>query len=62
MTLRDQAVAFTAREQAELVTVQRNDAPLGPDEVAGPTLATVISSGTELQGAYLGDHFPSYPG
>ena len=37
-------------------------APLGPKEVAGHTLATVISAGTELAWNYTGKDFPSRPG
>ena len=56
------SVTFTAREQAELLPLERDETPLGPDEVAGKTLATLISAGTELAGGYLGERFPSRPG
>jgi threonine dehydrogenase-like Zn-dependent dehydrogenase len=56
------AVTFTARERAELVPFEREESPLGPREVAGRTLATLISAGTELAGGYLGSSFPSSPG
>jgi threonine dehydrogenase-like Zn-dependent dehydrogenase len=58
----DDLITFTAREKAELLPVERNTAPLGPREVAGSTLATLVSAGTELQGAYLGTHFPAQVG
>jgi threonine dehydrogenase-like Zn-dependent dehydrogenase len=41
------------------------DAPLGPDEIAGPTLVTLISPGTELAGytgLYSAGVFPVTPG
>jgi threonine dehydrogenase-like Zn-dependent dehydrogenase len=41
-------VMFTSQEQAELVEVKPPAEPLGPQEVLGRTLATLISSGTEL--------------
>ncbi len=56
------AVTFTAREQAALLPVPRDERPLGPREVAGRTLATLVSAGTEIAGAYLGDSFPRVPG
>src|SRR5690349_14240738 len=56
------AVTFTAREQAELLPVERDARPFGPREVAGRTLATLVSAGTELAGAYLGTSFPRAPG
>src|SRR6266542_4039993 len=56
------AVTITARERAELLPVERDARPLGPREVAGRTLSTLISAGTELAGAYLGDRFPCVPG
>ncbi|MFC1712280.1 zinc-binding alcohol dehydrogenase [Candidatus Poribacteria bacterium] len=49
---KDYAVIITAQEQAELQTVERDSRPLGPDEVAGNSLATLISAGTELAGTY----------
>src|SRR4051794_37384081 len=58
----DYVVTFTAREQAELLPVERDARPLGPREVAGRTLATLVSAGTEIAGAYLGASFPSVPG
>lgn len=58
----DCAVTFTAPEQAKLLPIERDDRPLGPREVAGRTLATLISAGTELAGAYRGSQFPRVPG
>jgi threonine dehydrogenase-like Zn-dependent dehydrogenase len=56
------AVTFTAREQAELLPVEHDTHPLEPREVAGRTLATLISAGTEIAGGYLGTRFPHVPG
>jgi len=56
------AVTFTAREQAELLRVDRDLAPPGPEEVLGRTLYTLVSAGTELEGAYMGASFPRVPG
>lgn len=47
------AVQFTATETAELLPVERDACPLGSREVAGRTVATLISAGTELNGGYL---------
>ena len=55
------AVTITAKEQAELLEIDNPDG-LGPDEVAGHTLATLVSAGTELNSAYLGDTFPRRSG
>ncbi len=55
-------VVITAPEKAELHPIDIDAAPLGPKEVAGPTLATVISAGTELAWNYTGKQFPSRPG
>ena len=49
---KDYAVIITAQEQAELQEVERDSKPLGPDEVAGRTVVTLISAGTELASAY----------
>src|SRR5438552_3617498 len=56
------AVTITAREQAELLPIERDSRPLGPREVAGRTLATLVSAGTELASAYQGADFPRVPG
>lgn len=55
-------VTVTAREKAELLPVVPSPEPLGPKEVAGRTLATIISPGTELAWNYTGKQFPSRPG
>jgi threonine dehydrogenase-like Zn-dependent dehydrogenase len=55
-------VTFTARERAELREIARPPEPLAAGEIAGRTLATLISAGTELEGAYLGEQFPRSPG
>src|SRR4051812_43700388 len=58
----EHAVTITAREQAGLLPIERDPRPLGPREVAGRTLASLISAGTELASAYRGERFPSVPG
>jgi len=53
------AIQITARERAELLEVTRPADPLGPVEVCGRTLATVVSPGTELASAYVAEEgFP----
>lgn len=61
MTFDLQQVTFTAHETAELLTTTE-ELDLGPNQIAGPTLATLVSPGTELNGSYLGDRFPRHPG
>ncbi len=56
------AITFTAREQAELLPVTDAVLDPAPHEIAGRTLVTLASPGTELNGAYLGEKFPRYPG
>ena len=43
----DYAVTITAKEIAELLPLERPKGPVGLDEVAGKTLVTLISAGTE---------------
>jgi len=56
------SIVVTAREQAELVRVERDAKPLEPGEIAGRTLATLISPGTEVASCYQADSFPRTPG
>ena len=56
------AVTFTNKETAELLQTQRPPEPLGADDVEGRTLASLISAGTEIEGAYRGSRFPAHPG
>lgn len=56
------AVTFTARERAELLPIERDPSPLQPDEVAGRTVASLISTGTELNAGFLADSFPRRTG
>jgi len=56
------AITFTAQQRAELLETPPDPRPLGDDEVAGRTVATLVSPGTEIGGVYLGDRFPSRPG
>jgi threonine dehydrogenase-like Zn-dependent dehydrogenase len=51
-TQKDYAVMITAQEKAELRTVERDSRPLESDELAGRTIVTLISAGTELASAY----------
>ncbi len=62
MSEKEYAVAFTAKERAELVELPDEGKPLGAEEITGKTLASLISPGTELNSAYLGSNFPAYPG
>lgn len=58
-------ILFTSREQAELTAFEPDPAPLGPREVAGHTLVSLISAGTELagyQGLWHWSEFPATPG
>jgi len=56
---KDYAVMITGQEQAELQEVERDSRPLASNEVAGRTVATLISAGTELASAYTAeDGFP----
>ena len=52
---KDYAVQFVAREQAELRVVERDSTPLAPDEIAGRSLVTLISAGTESTGSYTSE-------
>ena len=56
------AITFTAREQAELLPLSDEPTEPEPTEIAGRTLVTLASPGTELNGAYIGQQFPRYPG
>ncbi|MFH1707479.1 MAG: zinc-binding dehydrogenase [Planctomycetota bacterium] len=55
------AVTVTGREQAALTTIA-HDKPLGPNDVLGRTLVSLVSPGTELNWNYLGTQFPTHPG
>lgn len=57
-----QSVTFTAHQQAELLELVNEPTAPAPAEIAGRTLVTLISPGTELNGAYLGQEFPRSPG
>lgn len=60
--MKEKAIVFTARERAELMEREIDNRPLKPDEVAGSTIVSLISPGTEIGGMYLGDKFPAFPG
>jgi NADPH:quinone reductase-like Zn-dependent oxidoreductase len=55
-------IVFTARRRVELREMDAEEAPLGPDEVAGRTLVTLVSPGTEINARFLGDDFPQIAG
>lgn len=55
-------IVFTDRERAELLPFNVETQPLAPGMVAGPTLASLISAGTELASGYTAEQFPSRPG
>ena len=59
--LKHSAIAITAKEQAELINIAAPEA-LGPNEVRGKTVCTLVSPGTELALNYNGTSFPSFPG
>ena len=54
-----QEIVFPAKNTFELTSYQ--DVPLGPNDVRGQTVATLVSQGTELAWAN-GDDFPIRPG
>ncbi|GBC97214.1 L-threonine 3-dehydrogenase [bacterium HR16] len=60
--MNEYAITFTARERAELLPIERDTSPLQPDEVAGRTIASLISTGTELNAGFLADSFPRRTG
>jgi len=55
-------ITFPRREWAELSSVPADSRTLEAGEVAGRTLASLISAGTELAGSYQGESFPATPG
>lgn len=55
-------IVFTAHRQAELVEVPDFSGPIGPLEVRGRTVVSLVSPGTEVSGGYLGTKFPYTPG
>lgn len=56
-------ILFTAQERAELSETPDDNRPLAPDEIAGPTLFSLVSLGTELANyTGLGGKFPIRPG
>ncbi len=62
-TERDMQVQITAPRKAELCPVERDGSPLAAGEIAGRTLVSLISAGTELNSAFLSTgSFPRCPG
>ena len=56
------AVTITSKECAELLPVQPDSRPLGPREIMGRTLASLISAGTELASAFTVEGAPRTSG
>lgn len=56
------AVVITAPKRAELQSVDSPEEGAGPAELRGSTLVSLVSPGTELNAAFLGDDFPRRPG
>lgn len=59
--MKSQILTFTARETVELRPQETNPAPLSAGEIAGRTLVSLTSPGTEMA-AFSGDAFPAHPG
>lgn len=59
-------VTITEKQRAELLPLEIDASPLGPQEIAGRTLVSLISAGTELSSSFLGlasyAKFPSHVG
>jgi len=55
-------IVFPQRETAELERFEPDDSPLGDDEVAGRTVASILSSGTEIALYRQERTTPLYPG
>ena len=57
------AIAITGHLQAAVVEVPDLANPLGPDEIRGSTVASLVSPGTELNYAFLSkEDFPKFTG
>ena len=55
MSEQEHKILFRDVEQAELISETRPEKPLGSREIAGSTLYTLVSAGTELN-IYLGNY------
>ncbi|MDA3799584.1 MAG: zinc-binding alcohol dehydrogenase [Kiritimatiellae bacterium] len=55
-------VTHIAKEQCKLLASDLEDIELKPNEIAGKTVASLVSPGTELNANYLGAKFPSTSG
>lgn len=55
-------IRFTAANRAEFADLEQNEGELGPHQVAGRTLASLISPGTELNWSATTSNFPYFPG
>ncbi|MCL5995908.1 MAG: zinc-binding alcohol dehydrogenase [Chloroflexi bacterium] len=65
MSNQEYAITFTSVEQAELVTREPDPKPLGPHEVMGRAVKSLVSPGTELagyQGQWQWAKYPMTPG
>ena len=56
------AVTFTARGKVELLEFEPDASPLAPHQVAGHTVCSLVSAGTESAGLWVRDNFPVVPG
>ncbi len=59
MSARDRVIRFIEKERAELIEEEKRSAPLGPSDVAGRSLVSLVSAGTEL--AVYGGYFGKFP-
>ena len=57
-----QDLILTAHGLVEIQRTSVDSQPLAPHEIAGPTIASMISPGTEIQGCLLGENFPRKSG
>ena len=55
-------VTHIAKEQCKLLADDFEDTELKPNEIAGRTVASLVSPGTELNANYLGKRFPNKSG
>ena len=62
MMLEEKEIIIAAPETAEMRPAERDPSALGPQEVAGRTLVSLVSAGTELAALYQGTTFPGRPG
>src|SRR5438132_238193 len=56
----EHAIIFTAKETAELLPAETVNP--GAEDIAGRTVVSLVSAGTEVEGQYRGQKFPASPG